>query len=97
MFLCHAVVLLFYYFVFIIIIIIIIIIIVFVVVNFLFCLCMCVGTCALSLIFKLRKSMKTFNNILKLPDSNLRLSRSSFFYHFSGKRWGLGFGLRFLT
>ena len=52
----------------------------------------------LTLIFKLQKSIlfiKTFNNILKLPDLCLRLSRSSFFLPppFSGKRWGLGFGL----
>ena len=82
---CPAAVLLFYYFVF------------FIIissssssssiVSFLFCLCMCVGACALSLIFKLRKSVKTFNNILKLPDLCLKLSHSSFFFYpFSGKR-----------
>ena len=38
--------------------------------------------CGLSLIFKLQKSVKTFNNILKLRDLYLRLSRSSFFTHF---------------
>ena len=86
---CPAVVLLFHYFVFIIIVIIIIIIIIIIItiitiitVSFLFCLCMCVGAWALSLIFKLRKSIKTFNNILKLPDLCLRLSRSSFFTPF---------------
>ena len=41
-----------------------------------------VGACVLSLIFKLWKSIKTFNNILKLPDLCLRLSRSSFFTPF---------------
>ena len=95
--LCPAVVLFYYV---IIIIIIIIIINVIIITNY-YCyfsfLFMCVGACSLSLIFKLWKSIKTFNNILKLPDLCLRLPCSFFCYPFSGKRWGLGFGLRFLT
>ena len=68
-------VLLFYYFVFIIIIIII--------VRFLFAYDVCVFVQrGLSLICKLWKSIKTFNNILKLPDLYLRLSHSSFFTPF---------------
>ena len=50
--------------------------------DFFLPMCVCVGACGLSLIFKLQKSIKTFNNILKLPDLYLRLSRSSFFTHF---------------
>ena len=52
----------------IIIIIITIIIITIIIISFLFCLCMCVGACDLALFCILRKFIKTFNNILKLPD-----------------------------
>ena len=77
---CPAVLLLFYYFFYCYYYYIIIIIII-IIVRFLF-VYVCVGACTLPLIFKLRKSIKTFNNILNLPDLCLRLSRSSFFTSF---------------
>ena len=58
--------------------------------SFCFCLCMCTGAYALSLFCKLRKYIKIFNDILKLPDLCLRLSRS-YFYFWSEKRFRFWF------